>query len=112
VAWHLAAQPGSGKYLARVAQAGRVERAPDQLHGVQVVGAEHPRHVPGLVHADAVLAGDRAAVLQTGIQDRAGDLLGRFGLAGHLVVVEHQRVEVSVARVEDVRDANPGVLGQ
>jgi hypothetical protein len=112
MARHLAAQPGGGEDLARVAQAGRVERAPDELHGVQVVGAEHPRHVPGLVHADAVLAGDRAAMLQAGVQDRAGDLLGRLGLAGHLVVVEHQRVEVPVARVEDVRDANPGLSRQ
>jgi hypothetical protein len=109
---HLAAQPRGGEDLARVAQAGRVERAPDQLHGVQVVGAEHPRHVPGLVNADAVLAGDRAAVLQAGVQDRTGDLLGRFGLARHLVVVEHQRVEVPVARVEHVGYPDARVLGQ
>ena len=51
-------------------------------------------------------------MLQAGVQDRAGDLLGRLGLAGHLVVVEHQRVEVPVARVEDVRDANPGLCRQ
>jgi len=104
----LAAQPRGGEHLARVAQAGRVERAPDQLHGVQVVGAEHLRHVPGLVHAHAVLAGDRAAVLQAGVQDRAGHLLGRLGLTRHLVVVEHQRVQVPVARVEYVRHPDPG----
>ena len=112
VARYLAAQPGGGEDLARVAQAGRVERAPDQLHRVQVVGAEHLRHVPGLVHPDPVLAGDRAAVLQARVQDRARHLLGRLGLTGHLVVVEHQRVQVPVAGVEHVRDADPGLGGQ
>jgi hypothetical protein len=62
VAGYLAAQPGGGEHLARVAQADRIERAPEQLHGVQVVGVEHLRHVPRLVDADAVLAGDRAAM--------------------------------------------------
>src|ERR1019366_2922302 len=71
VAGHLAAQPGRGEDLARVAQVSGVERAADQLHGVQVVGAEHLGHVPGLVHADAVLAGDRAALFQARVEDLA-----------------------------------------
>ena len=112
VARYLAAQPGGGEDLARVAQAGRVERAPDQLHGVQVVGVEHLRHVPGLVHADAVLAGDRAAVFQAGVQDRAGQLLGRDRLRRRRVVVEHQRVQVPVAGVEHVGDPDARLGGQ
>src|SRR5262249_38528386 len=43
-AGNLAAQPRRREDLARVAQAGRVERAAQQLHGVQVAGAEHLRH--------------------------------------------------------------------
>ncbi len=102
VARDLAAQPRRGEDLARVAQAGRVERAPDQLHGVQVIGVEHLRHVAGLVDADAVLAGDRAAVFQAGVQDRTGQFLGRDRLGGRGVVIEHQRVQVPVAGVEHV----------
>ena len=48
-AGHLAAQPRRREDLARVGQPVRVERAPHQLHRVQVVGGEHPRHVLGLV---------------------------------------------------------------
>ena len=82
----------------------RVEGAAHQLHGVEVVLGVHPRHVRRLVDADAVLAGDRAAVLDAQVEDRAADLLG--GLAGALdrVVEEHQRVQVAVAGVEDVGD--------
>ena len=66
----------------------------------------------GLVHADAVLAGDRAAVLDAQVEDRAADLLG--GLAGALdgVVEEHQRVQVAVAGVEDVGHPHAGGAGQ
>ena len=52
---------------------------------------------------DAVLAGDRAAVLDAQVEDRAGHLLGPLGLARHRVVEEHQRMQVAVAGVEDVR---------
>ena len=55
-----------------------------------------------LVRADAVLAGDRAAVLDAQVEDRARHLLGPLGLARHGVVEEHQRVQVAVAGVEDV----------
>ncbi len=112
VARDLAAQPRRGEDLARVAQAGRVERAPDQLHGVQVIGVEHLRHVAGLVDADAVLAGDRAAVVQAGVQDRAGQFLGRGRLGGRGVVVEHQRVQVPVAGVEHVGHPDARLRGQ
>src|SRR5215469_7771899 len=61
-AGNLATQPRRREDLARVAQACRVERAAQQLHGVQVAGAEHLRHELGLVDAHAVLAGDRPAV--------------------------------------------------
>ena len=36
---------GGREDLSRVREPVRVERAPQQLHGVQVVGGEHPRHV-------------------------------------------------------------------
>ena len=71
-------------------------------------------HVLRLVHPDPVLAGDRPAVLDAEVEDRAGHLLGVLGLPGDRLVEEHQRVQVAVAGVEDVRDpdaARPGELG-
>ena len=39
------------------------------------------------------------------VEDRGGELLGALGLALDALVVEHERVEVAVAGVEDVGDA-------
>ena len=79
MARHLAAQPRRGEDLAWVAQAGRVERAADELHGVEV-GRRRTSSActRDLSTPDAVLAGDRAAVGQADVQDRAGQLLGRL----------------------------------
>ena len=105
----LAAQPRGREHLARVAQARGIEGAADQLHGVQVVGVEHFRHVAGLVDTDPVLAGNGAALLEAGVEDRAGHLLG----GGHVLVavVQHERVQVAVSGVENVRDADAGLIG-
>ena len=65
---------GVGNILPGLRQAGRVEGAAHQLHGVEVLLGEHPRHVLGLVHAHAVLAGDRPAVLDAQVEDRAETL--------------------------------------
>ena len=72
---------------------------------------EHPRHVAGLVDADAVLAGDRAAVLDAEVEDHAGQLLGGLLLARDGVVEQHERMQVPVAGVEDVGDPD-AVLGR
>ena len=71
---------GVGNTLPGLEMPLRVEGAAHQLHRVEVVVGVHPRHVLRLVHADAVLAGDRAAVLDAEVEDRAADLLGRLGL--------------------------------
>jgi len=52
-----------------------------------------------------VLAGERTAVFQTRVHDVSGKLLGALGLAGYIVVVEDQRVQVAITGVEDVGDA-------
>src|SRR5580693_2301021 len=111
-AGNLAAQPRRREDLARIAQAGRVERAAQQLHGVQVAGPEHLRHVLGLVGADPVLAGDRAAVGDAQVENGAGHLLGGLLRARYGVVEQNQRVQVAVAGVEHVRDPDPGRGGQ
>src|SRR6202000_246879 len=69
----LAAEPRGGEDLARVAQRVGVEGAADELHGVQGLRAEHLRHVARFIHPDAVLAGDRPAVLDARVEDGAGD---------------------------------------
>src|SRR3954464_15765276 len=101
-AGHLAAQSRRRHDLAGVGQPGRVERAAQALERVQVLLAEHLRHVLLLVDPDAVLAGDRPAGVQAGVEDEPGELLGALGFALHAAVVADERVQVAVAGVEDV----------
>ena len=75
----------------RVRETGRIERVAHPGHHREVVRREHQRHRAGLVDADAVLAGDRAARLDAGAQDRAGARLGALGLALDRPVVQHER---------------------
>src|SRR5712692_6771058 len=111
-AGHLAAQPRRRHHLARVGEPGRVERAPQPLHRVEVAGPEQERHRARLVDSDPVLAGDRAARLDARVEDRLGQLLGALGLALVALVVEDERMEVPVAGVEDVADPQPELFLQ
>src|SRR5918994_1814363 len=101
---HLATQAWRRDHLARVAEPDRVERAAQPLEHLQVALREHPRHRACLVHADAVLAGERAAGVEARVENRLCELPRLVRLA-RLGVVEDERVEVAVARVEDVADA-------
>ena len=87
----------------------RVEGAAQPPEGLEVALGEHLRHRARLVDADAVLAGERAARVEAGAEDRLGQLLGRLGLALR-GVVEYERVQVAVACVEDVADAEAVLL--
>ena len=54
-----------------------------------------------------MLTGDRAARGDAGVEDQAGDLERSLSGARLCVVEEHERVEVAVAGVEDIGDAQP-----
>src|SRR5215210_714633 len=107
-----AAETRGREDLARVAEAMRIEGASEELHGLHILVGEHLGHVLLLVHADAVLARQGAAVIQAREDYIPGQALGLLGLAGVVVVVEDQRVEVAVASVEDVRDAHTVLLAE
>jgi hypothetical protein len=83
----------------------QVEGAANETHRVEVVLREHDGHVGGLVGAHAMLAGDRSAVSHAEPQDLASELLGRRLLPGDGAVVEDERMEIPVAGVKDVGDA-------
>ena len=100
---HLAAQPRRRDHLARVGDPVRVEGAAQPLERLEVALGEHLRHRAGLVDADAVLAGERAARVEAGAEDRLGQDLRGLRLALRRVV-EDERVQVAVTRVEDVPD--------
>src|SRR4051794_25443013 len=111
-AGHLAAQPRGRHDLAGVGEPGRVPGAAQLLERGEVVLPEHLRHVLLLVDADAVLAGDRPAGLQARVEDPARELLRARGLALAAPVEAHQRMQVAVARVEDVGHEHAVLLRQ
>ena len=76
------------------------------MHGGQVGFGEHFGHGVFFVLADAVFAGDGAAGGDAEVEDFGGERFGGVLLAGDARVVEDERVEVAVAGVEDVGDAD------
>src|SRR6266850_2317631 len=101
----LDARLAGGEHLAGIAEATGIERGLEALHQREVGRREDERHEVGLLEADAVLARDRAADLRAHLHD-----LGAGGddtrlLTGLARVVEDVRVQVAVARVEHVADA-------
>ena len=102
---------GVGSTWAWVADAVGVEGRAHACHHREVGVGEHARHRARLVAAYAVLAGDGTALLDAELDDRGGQPLGALGLAWDGGVVQHERVEIAVAGVEDVGHAQP-VLGR
>src|SRR5262249_56132921 len=88
------------------------------LGGVeQPVGIEHPLHAPllgdggrgelyshqlALLDADAMLSGEAAAELDAKLEDLSTAHLGALKLGPVVGVVEDQRMQIAVARMEDV----------
>ena len=106
----LPAEPRRREHLAGVREPGGVERAAEPCKRLEVALGEHRGHRARLVDAHAVLAGERAAGLDAGGEDRVRQGLRALDLAVRGPVVENERMEVAVPGVEDVPDAEP-VLG-
>ena len=68
------------------------------------------RHQVALLDSDAVLAREHAAAVDAELQDLGAERLGAIELAWNVGVVEDQGMQVAVARVEHVRDAQPKAL--
>src|SRR5439155_21530952 len=91
--------------LAGIEQRAGIEGAFDPLLLGEVGLVEHRRHQVALLDADAMLAGQHAADLDAQPQDVGAELLGALELARPIGVVEDERVEIAVAGMKDVGDA-------
>ena len=100
------------KHLAGIEQALGVEGAFEPLLLVEVDLGEHRRHQVALLDADAVLAGQHAADLDAEPQDVGAERLGALEFARLVGVVEDERMQVAVAGVEHVGDAQAVFLRQ
>src|SRR5262245_61593237 len=101
---NFAAQSRGGEDLAWIAEAAGIERAAQALHRVEIVLAEHLRHVRFLVGADAMFAGDGATGVDAVLKDFRRDCFGMLCLAGNRFVVADERMKIAVAGVKHIAD--------
>ena len=77
------------------------------VHQRQIGDREDERHEIGLLEADAVLAGDRTADVRADLHDLGAGRHHARLFAGLARIVEDVRVEITVAGVKHVADAQP-----
>src|SRR5665213_663804 len=100
-----AAQPWTRKQLVGVRKIVWIEGMADALHRFQIRFGVHVSHGFLLLAAHAMFAGDGAAEIDTYPQDAQGKVHSDSLLAGNRGVVEHDGMQVAVACVEDIGDA-------
>ena len=106
---HHAAELGAaaelGEHLAGIEQVVGIEGAFHAHLLVEVDLGELHAHQVALLDADAVLAGQHAADPHAEPQDIGAEFLGAVQLVGIVGVEQDQRMQVAVAGMEDVDDA-------
>ncbi len=107
----LATEAGCGEEFFGVRDVVGIERVANAVHGGEVGLGEHVAHDALLFPADAVFPGDGAAGVNAELKDFVGEIERAFFFAGVRGVVEDHRVEIAVAGVEDVGDAQAGFGG-
>src|SRR3981189_2718103 len=90
------------KDFAGIERAIGIEGVVDAAHEVEVGVGEDEWHELGLFHADAVLAGKRAADFEAVTDNFGGGLHGAFELGGIARVVEDDGMQIAVTRAENV----------
>src|SRR5262245_3170042 len=94
-----------GEHLARIAEPRRIECTLEALHESKISHGENEWHEVGFLQADAVLAGDRPTDIGADLHD-LGARLDHPRLFTRLArIVEDVGMEVAVAGVEHVADA-------
>src|SRR5476651_2387250 len=100
------------KYLAGIQQALVVEGAFQPLLLGEIDFGEHRGHQVALLDADAVLAGQDAADLDAKPEDVSAESFGTVEFVRLVRVIENERMQITVASVKDVGDAELVVRGQ
>src|SRR5215467_54014 len=94
-----------GEHLAWIAEPGSIECVLEALHERKIRDRENERHEIGFLQADAVLAGDRPTDVRADLHDLGAGLDDPRFLARLARIVEDVGMEVAVAGVEHVADA-------
>src|SRR5262245_50331395 len=103
----LHADLGVREHLVRIGPLLGIEDRAQSCHREQIVRSEEQRHLGDLLDPDPVLAGDAAAKRHARLQDlpASGEHPGH--LVGSTLVEQDDGMDVAVAGVEDVADAEP-----
>src|SRR4051812_42354688 len=91
-----------GKYLARVCPTVWIDRAPQAVLGVGVVGCEQHRHVCLLFYPDTVLARENTTCGERGLDDLGARGVDPVEYACLTRIEDQQRMQIAVAGVEHV----------
>ena len=97
-----AAAFAEGEDFAGVERTIGIEGIVDAAHEVEIGVGKKKGHEPGLFHADAVLAGERAADFHAVANDFGGSLHGALELTFVAGIVKNNGMKIAVAGVEDV----------
>src|SRR5437016_3189000 len=95
----------AGKHLVRIAAVLRIKHTTQRAHRVEVVLGELLLHEIYLFHTDAVLARHAAAEFNALVQNVVARRERAFHLIGIALIIQHQGMNIAVAGVKDIRDA-------
>ncbi len=106
----LTAEARRGKNLCGIRKLQGIEGGADALHGGEIGFGKHFGHHALFFFADAVFAGDGAARGEAKVENFHRKRESAFFLAGNPAVVENEWVEIAVAGVKNIGDAQAGLL--
>ena len=89
--------------LTRIQNFQRIETLANRVELLTLGFAELHAHLSQLFDADPVLAGNRAAMMNTKLQNLAAELLRFFELAFIVAILEDKRMQAAIACMEHVR---------
>lgn len=101
-----AAAAGGGEHFVGAEIAERIEGVAEVFHGGEVAGREHFVHEADFFDADAVFAGDAAAGGEAFVEDFIAGVENAADLLGVAFVEEQNRMNVAIAGVKNIDNAN------
>src|SRR5690606_36879149 len=94
-----------GYDLLGIEQTIRIECSFERQKIVEFLARELNAHLIDFFHAHPMLAGDRTPDLHAELEDSGAEFLGALDLVGRVGIEEDERMQIAVARMEDIGTA-------
>ena len=98
--------------LSWIEQAFGIKNLANQVKLITLLIAELNAHFAQFLDTHTMFAGNRTALFDTQLQNFTTELFGFFELPGIVTIVENKRVEITIAGVENIRNAQFVLLRQ